>query len=82
MTTTPENLETAFFTGDAVFLTFGNKTIMCGYSYQGRGQNSYFAAIYEFTTEDHTCEGEIKLTAVSDTFFPDNGTAAAWALAQ
>ena len=82
MTTTPENLETAFFTGSATFLTFGTKTLMAGYSYQGRGQNSYFAAAYEFTTDDHTCEGEIRLTAVSDEYFEDNGHAMAWAMQQ
>ena len=82
MSTTPENLENAFFTGSATFLTFGNKTLMAGYSYQGRGQNSYFGATYEFTTDDHTCEGEIRLTAVSEEFFEDNGHAIAWAMQQ
>ena len=82
MTTTPENLETAFFTSSAAFLTFGNKTLMAGYSYQGRGQNSYFAAVYEFATEDHTCEGEIRLTEASEEYFEDNGHAMAWAMQQ
>ena len=81
MTTTPENLESAFFTDSAVFLTFGEKTLMAGYSYQGRGCRSYFGAVYEFTTEDHTCEGEIKLTEVSPYYFADNGSAIQWALA-
>ena len=81
-TTTPENIETAFFTGDAVFLNFGSKLLMASYNYQGRGQNSYYAAVYTFTTDDRTCEGEITLTAVSDEYFADNGTAIAWAMAQ
>ncbi len=81
-TTTPENLETAFFTGDATFLTFGNKTLMAGYSYQGRNQNSYYAAVYAFTTDDHTCEGEIRLETVSGEYFADNGHAIAWAMQQ
>ena len=81
-TTTPENLETRFFTDSATFLTFGNKTLMAGYYYSGRGQNSYYGAVYEFTTDDHSCEGEIKLTAVSTEKFEDNGHAIAWAMAQ
>ena len=80
MTTTPEMLETRFFTDTAVFLTFGNKVLMAGYFYQGRNQNSYFGATYEFTTSDHTCEGEIKLTGISDDFFEDNGHAMQWAM--
>ena len=80
-TTTPENLETRFFTGSATFLTFGNKTLMTGYYYSGRNANSYFGAVYEFTTDDHTCEGEIRLTAVSDKMVEDNGHAIAWAMA-
>ena len=80
-TTTPENLETRFFTGSATFLTFGNKTLMAGYYYSGRNANSYFGAVYEFTTDDHTCEGEIRRTAVSDKMFEDNGHAIAWAMA-
>ena len=81
-TTTPENLETRFFTGSATFLTFGNKTLMAGYYYSGRNANSYFGAVYEFTTDDHTCEGEIRLTAVSTEMFADNGHALAWGMAQ
>ena len=80
-TTTPENLETRFFTDCATFLTFGNKTLMAGYYYGGPNANSYFGAVYEFTTDDHTCEGEIKLTAVSEELFKDNGHAIAWAMA-
>ena len=82
MSTTPENLETAFFTDSAVFLTFGNKTLMAGYSYQGMKQNSYFGAVYEWTGEKHTCEDEIRLVAISDEFFADNGSAIAWAMRQ
>ena len=80
-TTTPENLETRFFTDSATILTFGNKTLMAGYYYSGRNANSYFGAVYEFTTDDHTCEGEIRLTAVSNEMFKDNGHAIAWAMA-
>jgi len=80
-TTTPEELETRFFTSSATFLTFGNKILMAGYYYNGKGADSYYGAVYTFTTEDHSCEGGIGLTAVSDEFFADNGHAIAWAMA-
>ena len=51
------------------------------YYYNGRNQNSFFGAVYTFTTDDHSCEGEIRLTAVSDEFFADNGHSIAWAMA-
>ena len=79
--TTPENLETRFFTSNATFLTFGDKTLMAGYFWNGMGANSYYGAVYTFTTDDHSCEGEIRLSAVSDEFFKDNGHAIAWAMA-
>ena len=74
---TPEDLSSDWSTT----LNFGNKVLLAGYFYSGRGQNSFFGATYEFTTDDHTCEGEIKLTAVSDEMFSDNGHAIAWAMA-
>ena len=79
--TTPENLETRFFTSNATFLTFGDKTLMAGYFWNGMGANSYYGAVYTFTTDDHSCEGEIRLSVVSDEFFKDNGHAIAWAMA-
>lgn len=80
MTSTPENLETAFFTDTAVFLTYGNKTLMAGYSYHGRGRDSYFGAVYEWTGDGRTCEDEIRLVGISEGYFPDNGSAIAWAM--
>ena len=77
MTSTPENLGMNW----SKILTFGNKVILAGYYYNGRNENSYFGAVYEFAGKDHTCEGEIKLTAVSDEFFEDDGHAIAWAMA-
>ena len=62
-------------------LNFGSKVLLAGYFYSGRNANSYFGAVYEYTTDDHTCEGEIRLTAVSDEMFEDNGHAIAWAMA-
>ena len=67
-TTTPENLAC----GWSCTLNFGDKVLLAGY---------YYRAVYAFTTDDHTCEGEIKLTAVSDEMFEDNGHAIAWAMA-
>ena len=77
-TTTPENLACDWRTT----LTFGNKVLLAGYHYNGRCQNSYFGAVYTHTNDDLSCEGEIRLTAVSDEFFEDDGSAIAWALAQ
>ena len=76
-TTTPETLGCTWSTT----LNFGDKILLAGYYYNGRGQNSFFGAVYTFTTADHSCEGEIRLTAVSDEFFADNGHAIAWAMA-
>ena len=75
-TTTPENLACNWSTT----LNFGDKVLLAGYYYNGIGANSYFAAIYTHTDSDFSCEGEIRLTAVSEDFFPDNGSAIAWAL--
>ena len=61
-------------------LTYGDKVLLAGHWYMGRGQNSYFGAVYEFTTKNHSCESPIRLRMVSDVTFPDNGTAIAWAL--
>ena len=79
--TTPEELETRFFTRSATFLTFGSKTLMAGYFWNGPKNPCYYGAVYAFTSSDHSCEGEIKLTAVSEVAFEDNGHAIAWAMA-
>ena len=79
--TTSEDLEMRFSGMDGKILNFGDRVLMAGYYYGGPNANSYFGAVYEFTTDDHTCEGEIKLTAVSEELFKDNGHAIAWAMA-
>ena len=76
-TTTPEDLACNWSTT----LDFGSKVLLAGHYYSGRGQNSFYGAVYEYTTEDHTCEGQIRLTAVSEELFEDNGHAIAWAMA-
>lgn len=73
---TSENLECQGFK----VLTFGNKILAAGYYYMGRNKPSYYAAAYEFTSGDHTCEGSIKLTALSQVEFEDDGHAFAWAI--
>ena len=35
----------------------------------------------EFTSDDHSCEGEIRLKAASDPIFEDDGHAISWAIA-
>ena len=76
-TTTPEDLACNWSTT----LNFGNKVLLAGHYYSGRGQNSFYGAVYEYTTDDHTCESQIRLTAVSEELFEDNGRAIAWAMA-
>lgn len=76
--TTAESLEIS--NNSATFLTFGNKILMAGFFYNGRYQKNYFAAVYTFTTDDQSCEGEIMLTAESNKFFADNGHAIEWAM--
>ena len=76
--TTQEDLECHW----SKVLNFGEKILVAGYFWNGPGKPTYFGATYEFTTDDHTCEGEIKLTAVSEVEFEDNGNANAWAMQQ
>ena len=74
--TTPEDLECRW----SKTLTFGNKVILAGYFYNGMNKPSYFGAVYEFLTEDTTCEGMIGLKEVSGIDFEDDGHAIAWAI--
>lgn len=75
--TTPEDLACSW----SCTLDFGNKVLLAGHYYSGRNKNSFYGAVYEYATDDHTCEGQIRLTAVSDELFADNGHAIAWAMA-
>ena len=81
-TTTPESLEMRFSNMDGKTLAFGNYTLVTGYYFSGMNENSYFAAIYAFTTDDHTCEGEVRLVKVSNDRFADDGHAIAWAISE
>ena len=73
---TPEDLECRW----SKTLTFGNKVILAGYFYNGMNKPSYFGAVYEFLTEDTTCEGMVGLKEVSGIDFEDDGHAIAWAI--
>lgn len=75
--TTPERLEMAFSTT----LSYGEYTLVSGYYYRPN-EGCYYAAIYKFTTADHTCEGNVELVTVSEKTFEDNGHAIAWAINQ
>ncbi len=84
--TTAENLGCDWET----VINFGDKVILAGYFYQGKGQPSYFAAIYTYTKNEFKgkvmptfhCDDEIRLIAINDEFFTDNGHAIAWAINQ
>lgn len=78
--TTPENLETKMMNNGGVAVTFGDHILIGGYYYNPNGQ-SYYGAIYRFTTRDHTIEGAIQLENISDDTFIDNGHAIAWCMA-
>ena len=73
--TTPEELEMRW----SRIAAFDDCTIIAGYNYHPDGK-SYFSAVYKFVTGDHTCEGRIRLAAVSDRRFEDDGHALAWGM--
>ena len=74
-TTTLEQLE---MNGIRI-LNFGDQVLLAGH-YFSKGRDYWYGAAYTFTTKDHTCEGEIRLTAVSDKLFEDDGHAIEWAM--
>ena len=76
--TTQEDLECRF----SKVLTFGDKVLLAGHYYNGKGKPSYFGATYEFLTDDTSCEGNIGLRAASEVEFTDDGHAIAWAMQQ
>ena len=61
-------------------LNYGDKVIIAGYHYQGPGKPSYFGAVYEFLTDDTSCEGAIGIREISEGYFEDDGHAIAWAI--
>ena len=79
---TPEDLEMRFRGMDGKVLNFGETVLVAGYYWNGPGKPSYFAATYEFLTDDTSCEGLIGLRAASEVEFTDDGHAIAWAMRQ
>lgn len=61
-------------------LCFGGNVLLAGYYYEYGNAHHYFGAIYEFLSDDHTCEGEIGLRSISDLAFDDAGHAIEWAI--
>ena len=76
--TCQEDLETRW----SKVLNFGDKIILAGYFYNGVSEPCYYGAVYEYLTEDTTCEGAIGLRAASEIEFEDDGHAIAWAMQQ
>ncbi len=76
--TTPEDLECRW----SKLLNFGDKVVIAGYYYNGQNKPCYFGAVYEFLSEDHTCEGAIGLRDASEIEFEDDGHAIAWAISR
>ena len=76
--TTLEDLESRW----SKVLTFGDKILVAGHYYNGKGKPSYFGATYEFLADDTSCEGTIGLRAASEVEFEDDGHAILWAMQQ
>ena len=76
--TTEEDLECNW----SKVLRFGDKVLLAGHYYNGKGKPSYYGAVYEHLDDDLSCEGTIGLYATSEVEFEDAGHAIAWALAQ
>ena len=74
--TTPEDLECRW----SKVLRFRKWIVLAGYHYAGPKKPSYFGAVYEFLSDDQTCEGTIGLALVSDVRFCDDGSAINWAI--
>ena len=80
--TTSEDLEMRFSGMDGKILNFGDKVLLAGYYYNGKGNPCYFGAVFEHLDDDLSCEGTIGLRAVSKVEHTDDGHAIAWALSQ
>ena len=76
-TTTPEKLAC----GWSCTVNFGTRVLVAGYAYSHNAP-CYYGAVYEHTDSNLSCEGEIRLIAVSEERFEDNGHALAWAMQQ
>ena len=81
ITTTPEELEMRFYGNEGKTILYGDRVLVAGHFWMGSGRPSYYGAVYEFLSEDHSCEGEIGLRAVSEVEHIDEGHAIEWAMA-
>ena len=63
-------------------LRFGEKILFAGYFYNGPDKPSYYGAVYEYLTDDTSCEGMVGLKDASEAKFEDDGHAMAWAMAR
>lgn len=73
---TEENLELCW----RKVLNYGDKVLLAGYYYEYGNAHEYFGAVYEYLSDDHTCEGKIGLRFISDLAFYDAGHAIEWAM--
>ena len=80
--TTPEELEMRFYGNEGKTILYGDRVLVAGHFWMGSGRPSYYGAVYEFLSDDHSCEGEIGLRAVSEVEHIDEGHAIAWGMAQ
>ena len=77
---TPEDLESRFSGMDGKMLTFEDKIVITGHYYNGPGKPCYYGAVYEWLSEDHSCEGAAGLRAVSEVEFEHDGDAVIWGI--
>lgn len=80
--TTSEDLEMRFSGMDGKILNFGDRVLLAGYYWNGKGNPCYFGAVFEHLDDDLSCEGAIGLRSVSEVTHADDGHAIAWALSQ
>ena len=78
----PEDLEMRLSGMDGKTLVFGDKVLLAGYYYNGKGKPCYFGAVYEHLDDDLSCEGAVELVSASEVEFDDEGHAVEWALSQ
>ena len=60
---TSEGLEMRFSCMDGKILNFGDRVLLAGYYWNGKGKPCYFGAVYEHLDEDLSCEGTIIVVA-------------------
>ena len=74
-TTTPEELACSW----NCTVNFGTRVLVAGYFYS-YNEPCFFGAVYEHIDSNLSCEGGIKLIAVSEKSFEDNGHALQWGM--